>query len=303
MAGRKDGFQGERSAIMPPFVRERMETDPFLSTLYITDIGYYPHAEKHHVERKTPLRQYVLIYCMAGKGEYSIGTDVSHRTISENQYVILPAGEAHEYSADMEKPWSIYWIHFGGTLAQYYAQDAGIAQSVRPSDESRISGRITLFEEILAVMRSEVSDDNLHYASSLLHHFLASLRYLHTYREAGDRQDTSDITKATCHYIDENIERHITLRQMADYVGLSVSRFSTVFSTATGCSPIAYINRRRIERACNSLRSTDMQINQVSHKVGIDDALYFSRLFSNVMSMSPSQYRNLQKEKNHAEFA
>ena len=42
----KEGFQGERMVVVPPYIRKRQDEDPFLSTLYITDIGYYPRAKR-----------------------------------------------------------------------------------------------------------------------------------------------------------------------------------------------------------------------------------------------------------------
>ena len=287
----KEGFQGERMVVVPPYIRKRQDEDPFLSTLYITDIGYYPRAEHHYVRRNEALRQYVLLYCINGRGMFSIGTGGKQMTICENQYVILPAGAAHEYCSCEDSPWTIYWIHFAGTLASYYAQNCGTPHDVRPNLEARISNRISLFEEILAVMQAGLDDDNLHYASSLLHHFLASLRCIHAYRSVNTKNDGSDIIDAAKHYMDENVERHLSLSQIADYVGLSVSYFSMRFRKAEGCSPIAYMNRTKVDRACELLRTTNMQINQISYKVGINDALYFSRLFSKQMGMSPSEYK------------
>lgn len=43
----KNGFQGERSLIMPEMILDLAEADPVLRTLHITDIGYYPHATYH----------------------------------------------------------------------------------------------------------------------------------------------------------------------------------------------------------------------------------------------------------------
>lgn len=291
MIKRKDGFHGERSVVVPPYIRERLQNDPFLSTLYITDIGYYPHAEHHFVRRSDSINQYVLLYCVSGSGMFSVGDGGRQMPIGENQYVILPVGESHEYCSCEGSPWTIYWIHFAGTLASYYAKDAGMPQTVRPNLESRISDRISLFEEILTVMHFELGDDTLHYASSLLHHFLASLRCIHTYRGVSTSSVSSDIIESAQHYIEENIERHITLSQIAEYVGLSVSNFSMKFRRATGCSPIAYMNRVRMERASELLRTTTMQINQISYKLGINDALYFSRMFRKHTGMSPQEYR------------
>ena len=79
---------------------------------------------------------------------------------------------------------------------------------------------------------------------------------------------------------------------MADYVGFSSSHLSAVFRQRTGHSPLNYFNILKIRRACEMLDSTDMKLNQISFKLGIDDPYYFSRLFSKLMGVSPKAYRS-----------
>ena len=43
------------------------------------------------------------------------------------------------------------------------------------------------------------------------------------------------------------------------------------------------------------LDNTDMKINQICYKVGMEDAYYFSRLFTKMMGMSPKEYRETKK--------
>lgn len=46
-----------------------------------------------------------------------------------------------------------------------------------------------------------------------------------------------------------------------------------------------------MQQACLLLDTTDMKINQICYKIGIEDTYYFSRLFSKIMGMSPREYR------------
>lgn len=68
----KDRFTGERSIVLPKLVQEMMVEDPLISLLHITDIGYYPRAEYHFMERKEPIDQYVFIYVVDGDGWYRV---------------------------------------------------------------------------------------------------------------------------------------------------------------------------------------------------------------------------------------
>lgn len=85
----KNGFQGERSLVMPEMILNLAESDPVLRTLHITDIGYYPHATYHYRERAESIDQCVLIYCVKGSGHYSI--ESKQYEVKANQYFIVPA--------------------------------------------------------------------------------------------------------------------------------------------------------------------------------------------------------------------
>lgn len=295
MKKQSEGFRGERSIVLPQMMVELERTDPLMSSLYITDIGYYPAAMHHYRERPKGIGQHVLIYCAEGAGWYRLGETVYH--VSANQYFILPAYQPHAYGADEQDAWTIYWVHFSGSHSVVYAEGAQQPQMVRPNLHSRISERNNIFEEIFNTLNQGYSRENLRYASSLLHYYLASMRYLQQYRQAGTQKADADasVVEAAIHYMKENLERRLSLQHVADYTGYSVSHFTMLFKRQTGLSPISYFNHLRIQRACEMLLDTDFHVNQLCHKVGIDDAYYFSRLFTKTMGMSPLDYRKLNR--------
>lgn len=287
----KDGFKGEQSIVLPKAIIKLMEDDPLTSPIYITDIGYYPKALHHYRSRTEPINQYVFIYCVDGKGWFEING--KHYDVKANQYFILPAGVSHTYAADKTKPWTIYWIHFYGSLAPYYAVDCISPLDVTPSMASRINARINLFEEIFNTLKSSFALESIRYAMASFNHYLASLRYIQQYRDADKASSNDiDIINVITHYFDENIERHLTLKEIAEFSGLSPSRLSAVFKERTGHSPLNYFNFIKMRKACNLLDNTQMKLNQISLKLGIDDPYYFSRLFSQTMGISPKAYRD-----------
>jgi AraC-like DNA-binding protein len=287
----KQGFTGERSIVLPRVAIEAEESDPLVSSLYITDIGYYPHADSHFVQRKEPISEYVLIYCVEGAGWFQ--TDSRRYEVGENQYFILPPNKPHAYGAHKTDPWTIYWIHFTGAHAAIYSEGATTPGRIPPAVNSRIMERNTIFEEIFATLQRNSDLESLRYASSLLHHYLATMRYLRLYRQAAP--DTASLSQAVIHYMRENIEKRVTLKQMADYMGYSPSHLSMVFHKETGHSPLSYLNLMRIETACQWLTDTSQKVNQICHKVGIDDPYYFSRLFRSIKGCSPVEYRAQEK--------
>lgn len=290
---RKDGFKGERSIVLPQAVIRLIEDDPVASSIFITDIGYYPNARYHYRKREPPIREYVFIYCVDGKGWYVVGG--RRYAVKQGQYFILPAEVVHEYGADEDDPWSIYWIHFRGTLARFYAGGCLTPSDIKPGINSRINARISLFEEIFNTLNTSYAIENIRYAMATFQHYLASLRYIQQYRGATVTPDSNDLVGMAIHFLEENVERRLTIIEICGFVGLSPSRLSTVFKERTGYSPLNYFLLLKMKRACALLDDTEMKITQISAKLGFDDQFYFSRLFSRMMGMSPRAYRHRSK--------
>ena len=266
----KDGFTGERALVLPRIIVDKMEEDPLTSMLHITDIGYYPKAKHHFRERKEPINQYVFIYCIDGAGSYRIGDQ--EYTVSANQYFILPAGVPHSYASNKSTPWTIYCIHFKGILAPFYAKDAYRPLDIQPEQHSRISTRINLFEEIFNTLKNGYSNENLRYAFSMFHFYLGTLRYVQQYRNAGTNEaEDEGIVNVAIHYMKENMEKHLSLEEISTQIGYSPSHFSMLFKKQTGHSPLTYFNLLKMQQACLLLDTTDMKINQICYKIGIED--------------------------------
>lgn len=85
---------------------------------------------------------------------------------------------------------------------------------------------------------------------------------------------------------------------LADPIAEVVSRsklaertFKRRFLAATGLTPIAYVQRLRVEDAKRRLERTDAPIEEISWRVGYEDAAFFRRLFRRTTGLSPGQYR------------
>ena len=128
--------------------------------------------------------------------------------------------------------------------------------------------------------------------SSLLHYFLGSLIYVKHFRQSSiHKTDSSDMVSVVTHFMKDNLEKHLTIKDIADHLGYSTSYFRGKFKELTGHSPLSYFNIMKINEACVLLSSTNMKVNQICPKVGFVDPAYFSRIFTSIMGLSPMEYR------------
>ena len=286
----KEGFKGERIVVLPGFLIEELKRDPLGRELYITDIGYYPHAGFHYCERKEEdSNEFVLIYCVEGEGWFEL--DGKRYDVGANQFFILPKYKAHAYGSKAENPWTIYWIHFDGAKAAFFSVGFSKPHDISPAEHSRIKERLMLFEEIYASVSSGYNKNYMLYATTSLFHFLGSMKFLGEYRECrfAGVQEKRDVVQRAIHFMQENLNKKIRLTDIAREVKLSPSYFSNVFEDKTGSPPLRYLGYLRIQDF------TELKISQISPLVGYEDSLYFSRQFTKYMGMSPSEYKSKKK--------
>lgn len=97
----------------------------------------------------------------------------------------------------------------------------------------------------------------------------------------------------------EMIDRRLTdpalpVGDLARAVCLSEVQFRKLFHRMTGLSPVRFIQKRRIERACVLLRSSEMTIEQIAEACGFSDLPFFYRVFKAWTNAAPGSYRKAQ---------
>ncbi|MEX0720098.1 MAG: AraC family transcriptional regulator [Balneolaceae bacterium] len=289
---KREGFLGQKLLVIPDDIRNQVRKNPLISSLYITSIGHYPHAEHHFRERKKGSKQYIFLYCVEGFG-YVIVNNKKYR-LSPNVFFIIPPDTSHSYEADEKDPWSIYWFHFTGTRAELLYE-----RYLNNNKKSRVvhipfqEFRLNLFQHIINILEMGYSRYNIEYINITLWELLSSFIYPDFFQKIKHQNTEAGFMNEIITYMQNSIDQSISLGELADHINYSVSYFHTIFKEKTGFSPIHYFNQLKIQKACQYLSFTDLSIKEISHKLGFNDQFYFSRLFKKMMNLSPSEYRHL----------
>ncbi len=93
-------------------------------------------------------------------------------------------------------------------------------------------------------------------------------------------------------WLEANFSSDFLMDEVAGKVGLSHRSFMRRFKKATGETPLNYLQRVRIETAKELLANSSLSIDQISYRVGYEDASYFSRLFRRAVGETPGRYRS-----------
>ncbi|GGY76834.1 AraC family transcriptional regulator [Cellvibrio zantedeschiae] len=79
--------------------------------------------------------------------------------------------------------------------------------------------------------------------------------------------------------------------QMITHSSLAERTFKRRFTAATGITPIEYVQRLRVEDAKRRLERTNTSIDEISWRVGYEDAAFFRRIFKRTTGLTPGAYR------------
>jgi transcriptional regulator GlxA family with amidase domain len=92
-------------------------------------------------------------------------------------------------------------------------------------------------------------------------------------------------------HADRHYSEPLDLAGLADVAGMSKYHFQRLFTATYGHSPAAHLSLRRVERAQDLLRATNLTVTEVCHAVGFSSLGSFSSRFRQLVGESPSEFQ------------
>jgi len=92
-------------------------------------------------------------------------------------------------------------------------------------------------------------------------------------------------------HADRHYAEPLDLAALAAVAGLSKYHFQRLFTATYGVSPAEHLSRRRVERAQDLLRATNLSVTEVCHAVGFSSLGSFSSRFRELVGESPSEFQ------------
>ena len=286
---KREGFEGQVLHVIPRPMLENMAKNVLLHQLVATDIGWFPEAKHHYRARPQGAPEHILILCVGGKGWCQV--EGWHDEIGPNQAVLIPRGKAHSYGANSKFPWSIHFVHFSGTVSDFFPHLLPDGEYKLSVAEENVGVVETLFQECYRTFLGSFAWQRMSYVTQTLHLILGKIFFDNPLFSPLLRTSNFHSMAGTLDYLSNQLDANLTLEEMAAHANLSVSHFSRRFKEQTGFSPVDYYIHLKIQHASMLLTFTDKSVKEIGAEVGYQDAYYFSRIFRKVMGMSPSQFR------------
>lgn len=283
---RREGFPGQHHCVLPPDVAARAARHPLLRGLLPTDAGLYPRAAGHYVEREQGAAGTVLIVCCKGRGWVTLRGRTF--TMGPGDVALLAPNEPHTYGADDVEPWTIEWAHYTGSESDAWRTHILENDSPVVHVPAANVGEVKL-GSVHERLEAGYGELQLLSAAAALRNSLTDISRLR--RLSGTLPTAMDAVDASAAWMRDNLERNISLNELAQRACLSPSHYSAIFRRRFGFAPIDWLIRQRVHRACSLLQTRPDKIAVIAASVGVADPYYFSRVFRKVMGISPAQFR------------
>ena len=285
-----EGFPGQRQIVVSRDLVQRCRELPVARQLHVAAIGHYPAARNHYIERKNGTPGDILIFCATGAGILRLSQ--KQWDIQDRQLLLIPPDTPHTYAAAATLPWTIFWLHFTGRLAGEHAKILKLSSQSPVLTLGNSEAWIQQYEKLYTCVANGFSDQALVNSSVMLANLLCLTGDLRVEQHRRGRHSEQRI-QSSVEYMTEHHAEHLTLPTLAEQATLSVPQYSALFRRQTGTTPARYLTRIRLRHACERLSYTQEPIAAIAKAVGIEDPLYFSRLFKRHVGHAPSVYRKL----------
>ena len=244
------------------------------------------------------------------KGEMLCTAEEKRFTLKSGELTFHKPNEFHNLSGDNRSSPNVSIVTFecDGEAMEYFE---GRIFHLDPEEKKLLS---QLFEEGLSCYEMERRNDpfiqRMHFkenspfgsaqaTKNLLELFLIKL-YRNGYSATkGEREncviDGVDVplkVKQILDYMDENITKRVSVKDIADHIFQSESQTKKIFSAYYDGGIIKYFNSLKIREARRLIRAGHMNMAQISEYLHFDSPQYFTKCFKRFSNMTPTEYKD-----------
>lgn len=252
--------------------------------------GHFREKEGYAVYRPTGTGDWLMVYTIRGRGRFGYGTG---ELIAEPaDLVILRPGTLHDYGVESTlKRWEMLWSHFQPRSAwrEWLAWP-----EVAPGLMRLQLQKTALRDQVMH--RFEAAHGLARGASRLRDELAMNAieEILLWCDEVNPRSQETNVdprVREAMEYACQHLADKLSLNDLADAAGLSLSRMAHLFREQVGLTPQQFIEQQRLARACQLLQLTGKSIKQISAEVGFESPFYFTLRFKRAIGKSPKKWR------------
>lgn len=226
-----------------------------------------------YIKEKRP--DHGIYYITDGFCEYVMSNGEKHLRKS-GDVMYIPKGANYEVCS--KSPLGAYLINFNVLTAD--GDEAAFSDGIKMLYSDKDGVLAGMFENITS----------MYFKNRILN--VKSIFYsIISYIADGSADENVSAIHNGIKYIEENFNREITVGELAKMCAVSETTFRRIFKNTTGESPVKYINRLRISKSKELLKSSGITVDEIAYCLGFYDKSYFCKTFKSITNMTPAAYR------------
>lgn len=246
---------------------------------YFTHVGHFYCSHSYFIKRDyfSP----ILVVCVRA-GCLHVQYQGSTFHLRKGDALFLDCQDPHYYYADMDGL-EFFYVHFSGSNSHELTRR--LLDTKGPLVNRDQASALSYYIENLMDFYDSDKTMTIYEESSRVYEIF---RYLH-----GHTSETHHIESyidTVTRYINDNIDRRISLQELASSAALSEYHFSRRFKRDTGYTPLEYVNTKKLDYGKSLLIQTDWPVRRIAEATGFSFR-GFVTLFSHTEGCSPLVWR------------
>ena len=247
----------------------------------------WPEKQGFSLERKNTGNQYIFVHFLSPISAIQNGREEKIKSGA----CILYSKYSHQQFSAPDAPLVHNWFHLTGNLnkllSKYHLEEN---KFYYPANSEIITDIIQNIE-IEFMLRNKYWDNLCEiYCEELFAKISRNLNQETSLSIDNQWKETLVNLRSKIHM---NYNEDWSVKKMADEIGLSESRFYTVYKHIFGISPQKDLQNMRIEHAKQMLINNTANVEEISESVGYKSVYHFIRQFKSVCGVSPGKYTSL----------
>jgi AraC-like DNA-binding protein/mannose-6-phosphate isomerase-like protein (cupin superfamily) len=258
--------------------------------------------ESHHAaDFEMPLSEWPFHkVCWVAVGRGSLETPSASVPIRANDFLLLPADWSHRFVDDSREPLTLVILcisrkclteGYGGQLQALWTSALRRNDLGKPFRGRTAFHSSTMIESFRMALREQGTQrpgwESM--LQTVAGRVIVRLARNHCEPSESHAASSMRSVEGAIEYIDTHLHENLQIEQIAARSHLSPRRFTTLFKQRTGLTFSHYLNRKRIEYACQRLDETG-HILYACHGSGFNDVAYFYRVFKKQTGLTPGEY-------------
>lgn len=251
-----------------------------------------PLREHHHTECELSL-------FISGTGTYIVGE--TKYTFSDGDMFLFASNEAHCIT-DITSTINLLNIQFEPRIL-WESLDTVELLSIftmrNKNFKNNFPNSDSILRELILNIETEISKKNIGYIIRIKYLLFSALIHIirsYDYIKKSDNYTINNTMfkklKDAMTYIDENLNSKLSLKDIAAHANVAETYFSSTFKKFNGISPWEYITIKRVERAIDLIKNTNLTKLDIAEQCGFSSSSNFYKAFSKITGKKPTDYEN-----------